>query len=486
MGSNPQREAGGRLQTGVGGLDVLLNGGLPRGGLHLVRGDPGAGKTLLAHQICFREAALGGRALFVTILAESHDRLIEHVRQMSYFDPSVVPDRVKYVSGHGTLEAEGLAGVLTLLARELRHQQASVLVLDGIDVLEGLGLEEARPERFFHDLQAVASLVGATVLLLAQSGRALVKTLASQVDSIIDLQQRHIGLRTARLAEVVKLRGSDHLKGLHQFEITSDGLQVYPRLSELASRREPGARDWRPVPFGIARLDEMLGGGLPGGSASLTLGPAGSGKTLLALRFLSTGAARGERGLFFGLSEMPERLRHKADGLGFGWSEAERAGLIEVFWRPPLEVVLDSLGSEVLGEVQRLGAQRVVIDAIDALREAAAFPDQLASFLVALATELRQLGVTSFGTVGLGPLFGLGVDPSRLQPTGLADSVMVLRQVEQGASLHRLLSIVKSDGAYDSRLVELVIADGRLDVADVAVGFPPATSPGPPSNRRRR
>jgi predicted ATP-dependent serine protease len=64
------------LRTGVPGLDTILGGGFLRGGLFIIQGAPGAGKTILGNQICFHHVAEGGRALYVTLLAENHARMM--------------------------------------------------------------------------------------------------------------------------------------------------------------------------------------------------------------------------------------------------------------------------------------------------------------------------------------------------------------------------------------------------------------------------
>ena len=75
-----------RVPTGVPGLDTILQGGFLRGGIFIIQGAPGAGKTILGNQICFRHAATGGRAVYVTLLAESHARMLLHIAQLGFFE----------------------------------------------------------------------------------------------------------------------------------------------------------------------------------------------------------------------------------------------------------------------------------------------------------------------------------------------------------------------------------------------------------------
>ena len=74
-----------RIETGVPGFDEILNGGLLSGGVYIVEGAPGCGKTILGNQICFHRAAAGESTVYITLLAESHTRMISHLRTLSFF-----------------------------------------------------------------------------------------------------------------------------------------------------------------------------------------------------------------------------------------------------------------------------------------------------------------------------------------------------------------------------------------------------------------
>ncbi len=125
-----------RIPSGVPGLDTVLRGGFLRGGIFIVQGSPGAGKTILGNQICFHHAAKGGRALYVTLLAENHARMLLHIGQLGFFEEAIIPDRLYYISAFRVLEQEGLPAVLNLLRREVQARGASLLVLDGLSAIE--------------------------------------------------------------------------------------------------------------------------------------------------------------------------------------------------------------------------------------------------------------------------------------------------------------------------------------------------------------
>ena len=73
-----------KLPTGISGFDTILEGGVLRGGIYILLGTPGAGKTILGNQLCFNHAAGGGRALYVTLLAETHGRMLGHIGQLGF------------------------------------------------------------------------------------------------------------------------------------------------------------------------------------------------------------------------------------------------------------------------------------------------------------------------------------------------------------------------------------------------------------------
>lgn len=106
-----------RVPTGVSGLDRVLHGGFLEGGVYIIQGAPGAGKTIFANQACFAQARSGNKALYVTLLAENHARMLQHIRPLAFFDEALIPDGVAYVSGFHLLETEGLDGLMTLLHR---------------------------------------------------------------------------------------------------------------------------------------------------------------------------------------------------------------------------------------------------------------------------------------------------------------------------------------------------------------------------------
>lgn len=70
----------GNVTTGVTGLDEILGGGLVEGGLYLIAGMAGVGKTILSSQIGFHRVAQGDMVLYITLIVESHSKLLSHLK----------------------------------------------------------------------------------------------------------------------------------------------------------------------------------------------------------------------------------------------------------------------------------------------------------------------------------------------------------------------------------------------------------------------
>src|SRR5581483_4218761 len=155
-----------RMPTGVPGLDRILGGGLWKGCVYLVQGAPGSGKTILANQLCVANARQGGRALYVSLLAESFAGMLQHLRRLSFFDASVVGERVIYISGFAALEESGLAGIVALLRNETQRYRANVVVLDALLPAREAVASELQYKRRLLDVQALGALCGFTTVML--------------------------------------------------------------------------------------------------------------------------------------------------------------------------------------------------------------------------------------------------------------------------------------------------------------------------------
>jgi len=445
-----------RLPTGIPGLDAILAGGLVEGASYIVQGHPGAGKTIFSNQIAFANVARGGKVLYVTLLAETHERLFQALGTLEFFDREELGTKISYVSVFQTLRDEGLAAVVSLIRQEIARQGATLLVFDGLLIARDRGNTDLDVKTFVAEVQSQAAFVGCTVLFLTSTRIAEDSPEHTMVDGVIELHNELAGLRSVRRLEVKKSRGSASLGGYHQFEITKAGIVVYPRMEAYLARVSTAdelVTDH--VATGTEGFDALLGGGLPKGSVSLIFGPSGCGKTSLGLNFLSH-ASEEEPALHFGFYETPARLQSKAKALGVDIAGALQTGALEVVWNPMTENLLDKLGHRLLDFLKARGVKRLLIDGLGGFERAAIYKPRMVEFFAALTNEIRALGVTTLATWELRDLFGPTVTAPGSEISSLLDNLVMLRHVEIGSRYRRTISVLKvRDRAFDPVIHEV-------------------------------
>ena len=457
-----------RIPTGIAGFDRILHGGLLQGAIYLLTGQAGTGKTILANQIAFHHVATGGRVTYLTLLTETHDRMLALLRPLAFFDPSCIGDALEYLSAAQTVLEQGREGLRQFVRDIVRAQRTTLLIIDGLVPGHPLALSAGDLTQFLHDVQVFNAATGCTTLVVTgpppATGFAVEQTM---VDGVIRLSDELIDQRAFRELEVSKFRGSDSVRGRHTFEITARGIVVYPRTEAILAQPavQEAATDTR-LSVGIAGLDAMLQGGLLAGSTTLVLGPPGSGKTILGLHVLAAGVVAQQPGLYFGFYEPPQRLLRKADQLGLNLRQADAAQALILVWQPPMEDNLDRLAQRLLTAVGERQITRLVIDGLDGFRAAAVHPERLSRFFMALVHELRAREVTTVFTLELPGVVGPIVTLPVSSVSTIIDNLILLRHVEVGAQTHRLISIMETrDSDYDPAVREFAIGEQGMTVA---------------------
>nr|WP_283771521.1 MULTISPECIES: ATPase domain-containing protein [unclassified Chelatococcus] len=453
-----------RLPTGIPGLDDILGGGFVEGASYIIQGQPGAGKTIFANQVAFSTIGAGRKVIYVTLLAETHDRLFQSLSTVEFFSRERLGNEISYISVFQTLRDEGLAAVVTLLRNEIKRQEATLLVFDGLLNARDRANTDLDVKTFVAAVQSQAAFVGCTVLFLTSASVTEDSPEHTMVDGVIELHDELVGVRAVRRLQVKKSRGSAALGGYHQFEISSGGVRVFPRLESVAGEEKLDI-EHRRLTSGVAGLDQLLGGGVPAQSVTLLFGPSGSGKTTFGLNFLAQANAS-EPALHFGFYEPPPRLIAKGLALGLDLESAVRSGHLEVLWHPLKENLVDKLGHTLLAEVRRRKVKRLFIDGIGGFERAAIYRPRLVEFFTALSNELRALGVTTVATWELRDIFGPTVTAPGPEMSSLVDNLIMLRQVELKSHIKRVISVLKvRDSVFEAVMHEVFIGNQGLSVA---------------------
>ncbi|HEY0985252.1 ATPase domain-containing protein, partial [Schlesneria sp.] len=334
-----------RAATGVSGLDDILMGGLIPHRMYLVEGDPGAGKTTLALQFLLSGVEAGEKCLYISLSetkeelsagAKSHGWSLDgmEVIELTADESDLQGD--SQITMYLSSEVE-LAETTKRVLNAVEQVQPSRLVLDSLSELRLLAQNPLRYRRQILALKQFFSGRKCTVLLLDDmTGEAGDLQLHSIAHGVISLQQfTPVYGASRRRVQVTKFRGTDYRGGLHDYVIRTGGLYVFPRLV-AADHSKPYAKE--SIRSGVAALDDLLGGGPDRGTSTVLVGPAGSGKSSVAVQYAVAAAQRGDHAAIFAFDESLSTLEKRTAALGIELNQGLSKGEVRVQQIDPTEL----------------------------------------------------------------------------------------------------------------------------------------------------
>nr|WP_245294926.1 ATPase domain-containing protein [Pararhizobium antarcticum] len=325
-------------RTGVLGLDDILLGGLSRGHVFLLEGNPGTGKTTIALQFLIEGAKLGERCLYITLsetASELRDGALSHgftltdnieVFELAPPESLLDPNQQQSLLYSSDLE---LGETTRIILDAVDRFKPDRIVLDSLSEIRLLAQSSLRYRRQILALKHYFARQGSTVLLLDDlTADVRDKTVHSVVHGVVHLDELapNYGSERRRL-RVIKYRGQSFRGGYHDFSIKTGGVLVFPRL--VASEHRTSFVRER-LTSGVDSLDKLLGGGLERGSSTLLIGPAGTGKSTFALQFAAAAAGRGEKVAVFVFDEELGLLFGRMKGIGIDLEALSASGHLHI------------------------------------------------------------------------------------------------------------------------------------------------------------
>ena len=460
------------MPSGVGGLDRIADGGLPRGGITLVLGGAGAGKTIFGMQVLAAGAQRGERGILVAF-EEYADELVANTSGFVWSESTRPGGGVEVLDASlsQVVEQSGafdLVGLLAVVGARAAASDARRIVFDGLDVLLSYLDDPTLVRRELFRLRAWVRESGMSAIITAKADAADARAPAEydflqfMADCVVTLHHRVSQGTALRFLRVSKYRGASHSANEFSFAITEHGIEV---TSSTAAELNYGASTER-VSTGVERLDAMLSGGYHRGSSVLVTGAPGTAKSSLSAAFAHDAATRGERTLYVSFDESAAQIVRNVASIGLNLQPFVESGVLVL---RSMRGRAESPESQVM-RIRKLfeehAPQNLVVDPLSAFVQRGCEPDAEAAALH-LIDFAKSMGVTIVSTslvVSSSPFS----EETPLSVSTVADTWIHLSYVNQGGERNRALTIVKSRGTGHSNQVrELVLSDDGITLADV-------------------
>jgi circadian clock protein KaiC len=475
--NNKHPKEPGKAATGILGLDDVLSGGLTRGGIFLLEGEPGCGKTTVALEFLMNGAAAGETCLYITL-----SETVQELKAGAMSHGWRLPDNIVI---RELIPAESLAkdeSQSLLFASDLELSEASAqiysavdqvhpsrLVIDSLSEIRLLAQSSLRYRREILAIKHHFAGLKTTVLLLDDlTSEVTDKTVHSIAHGVIQLQQRYpdFGAERRRL-RVLKYRGQKYRGGFHDFTIKTGGINVFPRLVAAEHRnRLPRTT----LGTGIAAFDALLGGGIDSGSSTLIIGPSGTGKSLIAITFAIAAIQRGEQAALFIFDEELGLLFDRMKKLRIDLQELKASGKLRIEQIDAAELSPGEFSHRVRRTVDEEQIKTVIIDSLNGYQAAMTDEKSVVLHIHELLQYLNRQGTATFLTMAQHGLVGTMTTPTDV--TYIADNVILLRYFEALGRVRRAISCIKKrTGAHEETIREFRVSNNGLTVDEPLTQF---------------
>jgi circadian clock protein KaiC len=339
--------------------------------------------------------------------------------------------------------------VLDFIEEAVKQTNAKRLCIDSVTAIAYILEDKAKIREFIFDLGKILASLGCTTILtseVTEENRFSVFGVEEFIaDAILRLDQKRVKDELERVMQIIKVRGRAYKSEDLYFNISRDGVNIFPRLKSPLIYESTTER----MSTGNAVLDEMLYGGLFVGSSSLIVGSTGTGKSLLSMQFINEGLKKGEPCLYAGFEESREQLIRNAKSFGWDFDEYEKKGLLVLRCVYPGEKFLEEHLADIKQIVESKGLKRCVVDSLSSISHSFQL-DVFTDFAKRLNGYLKVQNVTNFFTSSTAAFMGAQtLTESHLSV--MTDNIVMLRHVEVEGNLKLVLNIVKVRGSAHSK-----------------------------------
>ncbi len=463
-----------KVSTVIEGFDDISHGGLPAGRTTLVSGTSGTGKTLLAIQFLYNGIQrFDEPGIFVTFEETAADIIKNAVsfgwdlQQLIDQDKLFILDASPDPEGQEVVGNFDFSALIERIQYAIQKYKARRVSVDSVTALFQQYDSASVVRREILRLTSRLKLIGVTTVITTERieeygpvARFGVEEFVA--DNVVIVRNVLEGERRRRTIEILKLRGTTHMKGEYPFTITTEqGINIFPLGAMRLTQRSSNIR----VSSGILKLDTMCGGGFFKDSIILATGATGTGKTMLVSKFLEEACVAGERAILFAYEESRAQLSRNASSWGIDFEGLEQKGLLKIICAYPESAGLEDHLQIIKSEIADFKPSRIAIDSLSALARGVS-NNAFRQFVIGATGFAKQEEITGFFTNTTDQFMGSNsITDSHIST--ITDTILLLQYVEIRGEMSRALNVFKMRGSWhDKAIREYTISASGPDIKD--------------------
>lgn len=462
-----------KIRTLIEGFDDISHGGLPTSRTTLMSGTSGTGKTLFSVQFLYNGIQnFNDPGVFVTF-EESPADIIKNAESLGWDLQQLIDDGKLFIldaspdpDGQEIVGNFDLSALIERIQYAIRKYKAKRVVIDSITAVFQQYDAASVVRREIFRLVARLKQIGVTTVMTTERveeygpiARFGVEEFVS--DNVVVVRNVLEGERRRRTIEILKLRGTTHMKGEYPFTMTNDGINIFPLGAMRLTQRSSNVR----VSSGVTKLDEMCGGGFFKDSIILATGATGTGKTLLVSKFIENACKSNERAILFAYEESRAQLLRNAYSWGIDFEAFESQGLLKIICAYPESAGLEDHLQIIKTEIEEFKPARIAIDSLSALDRGVS-STAFRQFVIGVTGYAKQEEITGFFTNTTDQFMGSqSITDSHIST--ITDSILLLQYVEIRGEMSRVINVFKMRGSWhDKGIREFSISENGPEIKD--------------------
>ncbi len=462
-----------KIRTMIEGFDDISHGGLPVGRTTLVSGTSGTGKTLLAVQFLYHGITYFDEAGVFVTFEESPTDIIKNASSFGWDLQQLINEGKLFIldaspdpEGQEVVGNFDLSALIERIQYAIRKYKAKRVSVDSMTAIFQQYDAASVVRREIFRLVARLKQIGVTTVMTTERveeygpvARFGVEEFVS--DNVVIVRNVLEGERRRRTMEILKLRGTTHMKGEYPFTMTNQGINIFPLGAMRLTQRSSNAR----VSSGVKTLDEMCGGGFFKDSIILATGATGTGKTLLVSKFIQDACLRGDRAILFAYEESRAQLSRNASSWGIDFEELEKKGLMKILCTYPESAGLEDHLQIIKSEIAEFKPSRIAIDSLSALARGVS-NNAFRQFVIGVTGYAKQEEITGFFTNTTDQFMGSNsITDSHIST--ITDTILMLQYVEIRGDMSRAINVFKMRGSWhDTGIREYTISADGPEIKD--------------------